>query len=170
MKQVLMVLWVMTVLANAVHSQEKLKIGEIRNGKLVVTQQETLKKFLLSRIDNSGTLSKELKVSYAPEGNRLLAYYHVTGNMDHVTNIGVLLVIIRNEAFIQEGTPESTPGGPGAGGSYEVQCFGSCPTCQPNISWGGGGWLPLVYCECTGGESGNCSMITKVIISIKIGL
>jgi hypothetical protein len=169
MKKLAMIIVIIMSVISAGHAQEKLKIGDFKNGKLVVTETNTLKAFLMKSLEKSGTLEKDYKVSYAPENNRLLVYYHVTGNADHVTNIGVMLMIYKNEAFIQEGTPEDFPGGQSAGGSFEVQCFGSCPTCMPNIKWVSGNWLPMVYCECTGGESGNCSMITKLVVSLELG-
>ena len=156
----------LAVLASG-QAQEKLKVGDIKNGKLLITETSKLKAFLMNSLEKSGTLSKDYKVSYAPEGNRLFVYFQVTGNVDHVTNIGVVLVIVNNEAFIQEGTPESSPGGPGAGGSFEISCFGDCQSCLPNIQWVGGSWLPVVFCECRMGE-GNCHMSCKLVIHVSV--
>jgi hypothetical protein len=150
-------------------AQDKLKIGEMKNGKLIVTEPNALKAYFMNSLEKSGTLDKEYKVSYAPEGDRMLVYYHVTGNVDRVTNIGVMLVVEKNQAYIEEGTPESTPGGPGAGGSFEVQCFGTCLTCLPNVKWINGNWMPIVYCECVQGE-GQCNMISKIVLQVNISL
>lgn len=169
MKKLAMIMVMILAIITSGQAKDKLKIGEIRSGKLVVTETNALKGFLMHSLEKSGTLSKDFKVSYAPEGNRLFLYYHVTGNVDHVTNIGLVLVIYKNEVFLEEGTPESSPGGPGAGGSFEITCHGSCPSCLPNIQWVNGGWLPVVYCECRMGE-GTCMMSCKLVIQVSVGL
>jgi hypothetical protein len=159
---------VISVLASG-QAQDKLKIGEIKAGKLVVTNPDALKAFLMNRLGKSGTLGKEYQVSAAPEGNRFFLYYPVSGNKDNVTNIGILLVIIDGGVFIVEGSPAGSPGGPGAGGSYEVQCLGvACNSCVPNIKWVGNYWLPVVVCECTQAGGGTCNMISKIIIHVEI--
>jgi hypothetical protein len=169
MKKLAMIMVMILAVISSGQAQDKLKIGDIRNGKLVVTETNALKAFMMNSLGKSGTLSKDFKVSYAPEGNRLYLYYPVTDNVDHVTNIGVVLVIYKNEVFLEEGTPESTPGGPGAGGSFEISCFGDCPACLPVVKWIDGNWLPIVYCECRMGE-GECHMSCKLVIHISVGL
>jgi hypothetical protein len=168
MKKIAMIIVLIMAVISSGQAQEKLKVGELKNGKLLVTDANALKAYFMNSLEKSGTLSKEYKVSYAPEGDRLFLYHHVTGNMDHVTNIGIMLIIYKHDVFLEEGRPE-IPGGLSAGGSFEVQCFGSCPTCMPNIKWVSGNWLPIVFCQCTGGESGNCSMITKLVVSLELG-
>jgi len=159
---------VISVIASG-QAQDKLKIGEVKNGKLFVTKPDALKAFLMNSLGKSGSLGKEYQVSTSPEGNRLFLYYAVSGNKDNVNSIGVLLVIINDLVFIVEGSPAGSPGGPGAGGSYEVQCIGvDCNSCVPNIKWVGSYWLPVVYCECTQTGGGTCNMISKIIIHVEI--
>lgn len=168
MKKIFVTIVFLVVAIASGMAQEKLKVGDMKNGKLIITDPKALETFLMNSLEKSGTLGKEYKFSFAPEGDRVFLYYSVARNATKVSNIGIMLVIINNQVFIVEG-PESTPGGPGAGGSFEVQCFGSCPTCLPNIKWINGNWLPVVYCDCTQGNSGECSMITKVIVHINVG-
>jgi hypothetical protein len=169
MKKILFTLVILLVVIANGQAQDKLKIGEIKNGKFLVTNPEALKAFFMKSLGNSGTLGKDFQVSTAPEGNRICVYYPVSGNKDKVTNIGVMLVKIKNDAFIVENPSEPSPNGPGGGGSLEIQCIGvSCNICVPNIRWIGGNWMPEVYCECRSGGGGECNMICKIIVHIDI--
>jgi len=149
-------------------AQEKLKIGEVKNGKLVIINQDALNTYFLNSLGKSGTLAKDFQVSTSPEGDRFFVYYPVSGNKDKVTNIGVMLVKIKNDVFIVEGQPKTDVVIPGGGGSYEVQCIGEdCTRCVPVIRWIGGDWLPYVDCTCTQTGGGICKMTTKIIIHIE---
>ena len=150
------------------YAQDKLKIGDMKNGKLLITNEKALKTYFMNSLEQSGTLSRDPFISYAPEKDRLFLYYQVSANADKISNIGILLVIRKNEVFIEEGDPETESAGPGGGGSLEVLCHGTCNVCVPNITWAGG-WMPIVYCDCKMGE-GECFASVKVVISIQIGL
>jgi len=169
MKKVVITLAILLVIVASGQAQEKLKVGDMKNGKLIITGQKALNAYLMNSLNKSGTLGKDYTTSLAPERNRIFLEFPVSGNDKNVSNIGILLVIINNEVFIVKNTPETESSGPGAGGSFEVQCMGSCPTCMPNIKWVGGSWLPVVFCDCTQGNEGNCTMITKVVIQISAG-
>ena len=168
MKKAMITMALLMAIAFAGQAQEKLKVGDLKNGKLVITEWKALQGYLNKSLDNSGTLGNDYKVIYAPEANRLFLHFPVTGNENKVTGIGIMLVVSGNEAFIAE-TPAESSSGPGGGGSFEVQCLGSCPTCLPNIKWIAGHWLPMVFCECTQGEQGECTMISKIVIHINVG-
>jgi len=149
-------------------AQDKLKIGEVKNGKLVITSPESLKAFFMKKLGNSGSLGTELQISAAPEGDRFLVFYAVTGNEDKISNIGVLLVNIKNEAFIVKSAPDKTLEAPGGGVSYEVTCIPEdCITCVPKIRWTNN-WLPYVECICTSAGGGVCKMETKITIEINL--
>jgi len=145
-------------------AQEKLKIGEMKNGKMVITNLEALKAYFVKSLDNSGTLGTDYKISSSTEGDRCFVYYPVEGNSAKVSSIGVMLVKIRNDFYIAENQPKTESAGPGVGGSIEIQCVGDdCITCLPNIKWTGD-WFPLVYCECLSPIGGQCNMTSKVVI------
>ena len=170
MKRILIMLVILVAVAAVVQAQDKLKIGEVKNGILVITNPNSLNAFFMKSLGNSGTLGKEYKVSTAPQGDRFLVYYPVSGNKDKVTSIGVMLVKIKEEVFITEKPqePPITPLTPGGGGSLEIQCIGTdCSICVPIITWTGG-WMPEVYCECRSGGGGDCNMITKLLVHIDI--
>lgn len=169
MKKILFIVIILMAMISSGQAQDKLKIGEIRNGKLVVTNPDALKAFLMSSLDKSGTLGKDFQVSYAQEGDRFFVFYPVTGNKDKVSSIGVMLVKIKNDAYIVENLSETTTSSPGGGGSLEIQCIGiDCNSCVPNIKWVTGYWLPVVYCECIPNGSGICNMTSKLIIHVDI--
>jgi hypothetical protein len=170
MKNLIITLVFLASIIASGQAQEKLKVGEIKNGKLNFTNLDAFKAYIMNSLEKSGSLSREYQVSTSPEGDRFYVSYSVSGNKNKVNNIGVMLVRVKDDAFIVENPPETDSPGPGAGGSFEVQCLGSCPTCMPVIRWVGGSWLPIVYCDCTQGNSGDCTMISKLTISVKIGL
>ena len=159
---------VLLLMIASVQGQEKLKVGEVKNGKLVLTNLDALKGYFMNSLEKSGALGKDYQFNAAPENDRFFLYFPVSGNKYNVKNIGILLIKIKDEVFIVGNPPETEFEGPGGGGSFEVQCFGSCPTCMPNIKWNSGNWLPIVYCDCIQGNSGECSMITKLVIHISI--
>jgi hypothetical protein len=166
MKKLLITLTILIAIMASGQAEDKLKIGEMKGGKLVVTNPEALKAFFMNSLEKSGTLGKEFKVSNAPDGKRLFLYYPVSGNKNNVTNIGVLLVINDSGAFIIKGETDSAPGGSGIGASYEIQCVGDeCSQCIPVIRWISGEWLPYVACECHIG-GGTCNMVSKLIVGI----
>lgn len=150
-------------------AQEKLKVGEFKNGKLLITEMVTFKGFLMNSLENSGTLAKEFQVSVSPEIDRVFVYYPVNGNAKNISSIGIMLVIIGHEAFIVENPPRTPATGPGGGGSLEIQCIGvDCNSCVPDIKWVNGNWMPIVYCRCQQPGGGQCNMITKVIFHIEV--
>jgi hypothetical protein len=150
-------------------AQEKLRIGEFKNGKLIVTNQQGLNTYLMNSLEKSGDLGKDYQVSTSPEGDRCLIYYPVSGNKNKVTSIGIMLVRIRNDFFIVENSKGSSPGSSGGGGSLEIQCVGdNCNICVPNIRWTGGNWMPDVYCECKQAGGSECNMTTKIVIHVDI--
>ena len=166
MKKVLFTLVILLALITNGQAQDKLKIGEVKAGKLIITNPDALKSYFMNSLGQSGTLGKDYQVSTAPEGNRIFIYFPVSGNNNNVTCIGVMLVKIKSDAFIVENPPEIT--GPGGEGSFEITCTGiDCNICVPNISWGGG-WIPIVYCECRSGGGGKCNMTTKLIIKVDV--
>ena len=153
-------------------AQEKLKIGEVKNGKLVITNLDALKAFFFNSLGKSGTLGGEYKVNAAPEGDRYYVYFPVTGNKDKVTNIGVLLVKIKDDVFIVENQQKSEASeiGPGSAGSATISCTGDpCNRCYPEISWPEGIWFPIIICRCDE-QGGYCNMSLTVTININIGL
>jgi hypothetical protein len=169
MKKIFFTLIILLVLIANGQAQDKLKIGEIKNGKFQVTNPDALKAFFINSLGNSGALGKDFQVSTSPEGDRFFVYYPVSGNKDKVTNIGVMLVKIKNDAFIVENPPDPIPNAPGGGGSLEIQCIGvDCNSCLAHVTWVGGNWLPSVTCECLGGGGGICNMTSKLIIHVDI--
>jgi hypothetical protein len=170
MRKMIMTLIILATAYTCGVAQDMLKVGEFRNGKVIITNPDGLRGYFMNSLEKSGSLGKDLQVDAAPENDRFYVYYTVTGNKYRVHTIGILLIRMKNDVFIVANPPESEAGGPGAGGSFEVQCFGSCPACLPVIKWLSGNWLPVVYCSCPDNFEGECSMISKVIIQIKIGL
>ncbi|MCU0371472.1 MAG: hypothetical protein MUC31_08655 [Bacteroidales bacterium] len=168
MQRILIMLIILAAVTISGQAQDKLKVGEVKNGKLVITSPEALNAFFLKKLGNSGSLSKDLQINAAPEGDRFLVFYAVTGNIDKISNIGVLLVRIKNEVFIVKSTPGKTLEVPGGGVSYEVTCIPEdCITCVPKIRWTGN-WLPYVDCLCTSEGGGICRMQTKITIEINL--
>lgn len=168
MKKVLFALVILLAIITNGQAQDKLKIGEVKAGKLIITNPDALKSFLLNSLEKSGTLGKDVQVSTAPEGDRFLVYFPVSGNKNNVTCIGIMLVKIKNDAYIVENPPETPITSAGGGGSLEITCTGiDCNICVPNVSWGGG-WIPIVYCECRSGGGGKCNMTSKLVIKVDI--
>ena len=169
MKRLVLIMIVITGILTTGSAQEKLKIGELKNGKLQVTSPDALKAFFMNSLENNGALGKDYKVSTSPEGDRFLVSYPVSGNKENITNIGVMLVRQKNEAFIVSGPPEIDESVPGAGGSATISCIGApCTSCHPNVSWPSGNWFPLVVCVCDDAE-GQCNMVLSFSVNIKIG-
>jgi hypothetical protein len=169
MKNKLITLILLVAAITSGYAQDKLKIGEVKNGKLVITNMDALKGFFMNSLGKSGTLGIDYQVSAAPSGDRFFVYFPVSGNKDKVSSIGIMLVKIKNDAFIVENSKASAPGGPGGGGSLEIQCIGvDCNICVPNITWVGNNWIPEVFCECRQTGGGQCNMITKIVIHVDV--
>ena len=169
MQRILFMLIILLAVAVSGQAQDKLKIGEVKNGKLVIIGSNTLNTFFMNSLEKSGTLGKEIQINPSPEGDRFLVYFPVSNNKDNVSCIGVLLVNIKNEVFIVKGNSNKTMSVPGGGFSYEVSCKGEdCMQCVPKIRWIEGEWIPYVECVCTSTGGGICKMETKVIIEINI--
>ncbi len=165
MKRLILTLLVLFTILAAGQAQDKLKIGELKNGKLVITNPLALQAYFLKSLGNNGSLGKEYQVSTSLEGDRCLIYYPVLGNSDKVSSIGVMLVKVKNEFVISPNPPGTEAAGPGIGGSLEIQCIGdNCSACLPNIKWINGQWMPLVYCECISPGGGKCNMTSKLVI------
>jgi hypothetical protein len=168
MKKLLMTLVILMSMILSGQAQDKLKIGEIKNGKLVITNLEALKAYFMNSLYHNGILGTDYKISTSPEGDRCFVYYPVEGNSANVSSIGVMLVKTRNDFYIVENQPKTESAGPGFGGSIEIQCVGdNCITCLPNIKWTGD-WIPLVYCECLSPIGGQCNMTSKVVIKAEL--
>ncbi len=162
----------MVILASAMVqgiAQEKLKVGDVVNGKLSITNETGLRAFLTNAIGNSGKLDRELKVEVSPTADRFFVYTKVLGNKSGIRSVGVLLVNSGNEAFIVAGKPDSQPSGPGIGGSATISCTGDpCTSCFPTVQWIGNNWLPIVVCTCED-ESGICNMTVTFTINLGVG-
>jgi hypothetical protein len=165
MKNALLILVILIAVITNGQAQDKLKIGEVRSGKLVITNPDALRSFFLNSLEKSGTLGKDYQVSTAPEGDRFIISYPVSGNKDNITCIGVMLIKEKNDVFIIENPPVTTPGG---GGSLEITCTGiDCSICVPNVRWGTN-WIPDVFCDCRSGGNGTCNMTSKLVIKVDI--
>ena len=150
-------------------AQEKFKIGDMVNGKLKITNEAGLRSFFLENIGKTGILDKEIRMEVSPTADRVFAYLKVTGNKGGVTSVGVLLVNIKNEAFIVASKGDSPPG-PGVGGSATFSCVGNpCTECAPTVNWVSGTWIPLVSCECLI-PGGHCNQTVSFTVNINIGL
>lgn len=168
MKKVLMTLIVLVFVIASGQAQDKLKVGEVKNGKLVVTNQDALKAVLFYSLGKSGTFGKEYKVSVSPESDRFFVYYPVSGNKDKVTSIGIVLVRAKNDVLIVENPPEIVDA-PGGGGSATITCVGMpCSSCEPNVTWPSGNWYPVVSCVCNDPE-GQCNMSISFSVNIQFG-
>jgi hypothetical protein len=168
MKKLLFILIILLAIIADGQAQDKLKIGEVRNGKLVITNPDGLKSFFLNSLEKSGALGKDYQVSTAPEGDRFIVYFPVSGNKNNVTCIGVMLVKINNDAFIVGNPPETPITLTGGSGSLEITCTGvDCNICVPNVRWGNS-WIPDVYCDCRSGGSGKCNMTSKLVIKVEV--
>jgi hypothetical protein len=165
MKKIILTLIILaSVLVEGI-AQEKLKIGDVTNGKLKITNESDLRAFYMNNINNSGNLDKEIKTDISPSADRIFAYLKVTGNKGGISSIGVLLVNIGNEAFIVANEPDS----PGIGGSATVTCAGNpCTSCYPTIEWISGNWLPIIVCGCND-PGGHCNMTVTFTVTINTG-
>ncbi len=149
-------------------AQEKLKIGDVVNGKLKITNETGLKSFFNKNLEKSGSLGNEIKTDFSPTADRIFVYMKVTGNKAGISSIGVMLVNVRNEAYIVAGEKDSG-GGTGIGGSATVTCIGNpCASCTPTIQWVSGGWLPIIVCHCNDPE-GLCNMEVTFTVNINVG-
>lgn len=174
MKRLLITMVMITSLISFNQAQDKLKIGEVKDGKLEITNLEALKAFLMNSLDNGGNLGNAYQDNFSPDATRCVVSYTVSGNRDNINSIGVMLVIQKKDAFIIENPPEflpeSSPGGPGGGGSATITCTGNpCNSCYPDITWPAGKWFPLIICKCQD-PSGICNMSVSFTINIQIGL
>ncbi len=168
MKRLSIMLVILLAMIISGQAQNKLKIGEIKNGKLAITNLEALNAYLLNSLENNGTLGKDYQVSTSAEGDRCLIHFPVSGNNSNVRSIGIMLVKIKNDFYIIENQPPYESAVPGGGGSIEITCTGQdCTICFPVIKWVPGEWFPNVYCDCRQG-GGACNMTTKVIIKVDI--
>ena len=168
MKKIITILVLIVSVVIQGNAQDKLKIGDVVNGRLKITNDTGLRKFFLGSLENSGCLGKDIKTEISPTADRFVAYTRVTGNAKQITSIGVLLVTQGNEAFILEGGPGDASG-PGGGGSATYSCVGSpCSDCKLNITWPSGSWMPDVNCLCEEAP-GHCNMIVSVSVNINLG-
>ena len=107
MKKMILTLFILGSVLVEGTAQEKLKIGDMVNGKLKITNEAGLRSFFLENIGKTGILDKEIRMEVSPTADRVFAYLKVTGNKGGVTSVGVLLVNIKNEAFIVAGQGDS---------------------------------------------------------------
>lgn len=170
MKKILLSIIILVCIAFQGIAQDKLKIGEVVNGKLKITNETALRSFFLNNLENSGCLAKDIKVEPSPDADRYMVYTRVTDNKKNISCIGVMLVRSGNEAFIAKPAEGDEAPGPGAGGSATYSCEGDpCPDCEIDIDWPSGSWLPNVECACSDPD-GTCNMTVSVTITITVGL
>lgn len=168
MKRILFSFLILLTTVITGQAQEKLKIGEVKNGKLVITNQPALQAFLINALNKSGTLGKDYKLSVSPDATRYMLSYPVFDNQDHISSIGVMLIADKKEVNIVTNPPNYSPGGPGAGGSATITCTGNpCSSCYPDISWPAGRWFPLIVCKCED-PAGVCNMTMSFSINVSI--
>jgi len=161
---------VLVILAGQSFSQQTLKVGEVRDGKFILTDKKALSMYFMNCLDNSGNLGKEFKSEASPDGDRYYVATTVEGNKDKVTAIGVLLVNKNNELLIVDANREDSDGPvPGVGGSMNVECSGApCSLCFPELQWVTGQWYPLVRCSCYDPE-GKCNSMVSFTINLQLG-
>jgi hypothetical protein len=161
-----MILVILTGVFFTSQAQEKIKIGELKNGKMVVTNLDVLKSYFNKSLENNGTLGTDYTLNTAPEGDRCFIYYPVKGNSKGVSSIGVMLVKNRNDFNIVAFESKIESSTPGVGGSIEVQCIGEsgCVICWPNVTWNTGDWMPVVSCNCKSPQGALCNMTSKIVI------
>lgn len=168
MKRMIFTLIILAAMVGQGFTQEKLKIGDVVNGKLKITNEAALKGFFLQNLDKSGALENEVKVDASPKSDRFLVHMRVNGHKRGVNTIGVLLVNINNEAYIVNNQSDQ-PIGPGIGGSITYSCIGDpCDNCNIKVTWPPGSWKPDVHCECQSAGGGICNMTVTVVFEIKI--
>jgi hypothetical protein len=168
MKKLLMIMLILLAMVASLQAQDKLKVGEIKNGKLVITNLAALHAYFMNCLDNSGTLGKDFQVNASPDATRYVVYYPVFGNQDRISSVGVMLVAEKRDVHIVTNPPDYSPGGPGAGGSATITCTGNpCNSCYPDITWPAGKWFPLIICKCED-PGGICNMSVSFSININI--
>lgn len=171
MKRIVFTLIILAAFAGNGMAQEKLKIGEMVDGRLKITHEADLRGFLMHHLNKSGTLGKEIFTEISPNADRILAWLKVNGNRDGVTTAGVMLVNMNNQAYIVARPDDQPPIGPGAGGSITYTCTGDpCTNCDIKITWPAGSWTPQVECICKDQGGGTCNMTVSFTVSVKIGL
>jgi hypothetical protein len=168
MKKIILTIVILASLVLEGIAQEKLKIGEVSNGKLKITNESALRAFLMKQIGNSGSLDKDIKLDFSPTADRIFAYTKVTGNNSGITSAGVLLVNQHGEACIV--AQKSAETDTGVGGSATVTCTGNpCTQCVPTIEWISGSWLPIIICTCLQPD-GICNQTITVTLNVNIGV
>ena len=160
----------LVVLSGQGFSQQMLKVGEVKDGKLHITNPKALNAYFLNCLGYSGLLGKDFKIESSPDGDRYYVTVSVSGNKDDVTSIGVLLVNRNNEVVIMEASRDDGDSpGPGVGGSMNVQCVGApCGVCFPTLEWVPGQWYPLVRCSCFDPD-GKCNSIVSFTVNLNVG-
>lgn len=167
MKKTIILIAVLVSLVGQGFAQEILKIGEIRDGRLEITNLKGLQEFFMNCLAQSGKLGKDLKIEPSPSGDRFIVSATVSGNKEKVNSIAVLLVNRNNEAVIIAGEEGDSSGG-GIGGSVQYTCIGvGCDFCFPVIEWGSQ-WFPLVKCTCAD-PSAKCNMSMSFTINVNTG-
>jgi hypothetical protein len=167
MKKIIILLVSIMFMAGQGFAQEVLKIGEIKDGKLEITNMKGLQAFFMNCLAQSGKLGKDLKIEPSPTGDRFIVSTTVTGNKEKVNSISVMLVNRNNEAVIVSGEGGDSPGA-GVGGSVQYTCIGAiCDFCYPSIEWGSQ-WFPLVRCTCAD-PNGKCNMSMSFTINVSAG-
>ncbi|MBW6460349.1 MAG: hypothetical protein K0B08_07215 [Bacteroidales bacterium] len=172
MKRVIIALVIIAAMAGQGLAQEKLKIGEAVNGRLKITNETGLRKFLMNELGKTGVLGKEIYTEVSPTADRFLAYLKVTGNSNEITTIAVLLANINNNVYIVANpvNPINAPG-PGVGGSVTYTCTGEpCSNCDIKITWPAGSWTPDILCVCKDSGGGICNLSVSVTFKINVGL
>lgn len=169
MKKVIITLIILAAMVGQGFAQEKLKIGEVVDGKLKITNESYLRSFLMNNLEKSGILGKNILIEASPTADRFFAYTKVSANKNNVTNIGVLMFSMQDDVFIVA-QPSYQTDGPGVGGSATYSCIGDpCENCNLVITWPSGSWKPDVSCNCqTAG--GLCNMTVTITVNVKIGL
>jgi hypothetical protein len=170
MKKVMIVLLSITIIAGQLYSQKMLKIGEVQDGKLKITNEKALNAYFLNCLGYSGLPGKDIKIESSPSGDRFYVTTSVSGNKDQVTSIGVLLVNKDGDVVIMEASRDGGDSpGPGIGGSMNVQCVGApCEICFPDLEWVQGQWYPLVRCQCFD-PAGKCNSVVSFTINLNVG-
>jgi hypothetical protein len=85
MKKALFILVILLAVIYSGQAQDKLKVGEVKAGKLAITNPDGLKAFMMNSLEKSGTLGKDYQSSVAPQGDRFLVYFPVSGNKSNIT-------------------------------------------------------------------------------------
>lgn len=170
MKKIVFTLIILAALVGQGFAQEKLKIGEMVDGKLKITHEADFRSFIMNHLKKSGTLGKEIYTEISPTADRVLAWLKVSGNENDITTAGVMLVNDNNQVCIIA-RPADQAMGPGVGGSLTYTCTGNpCSICDIKITWPSGSWTPIVECVCKDQGGGTCDMSVSFTVSVKIGI